>query len=64
MKRIQSMWRATRILWAILLVIGIALPWIDPIMFTIWLINIPICIGVFFYFAYVRYDEDGNDLER
>ncbi|MEZ6086906.1 MAG: hypothetical protein R3C05_02510 [Pirellulaceae bacterium] len=62
MKRIKSMWRETKLLWIGLLVVGIVLPFVDAMLFGIWLINLPICVAVFLYFAYVRYDDDGNDL--
>lgn len=60
MKRYKAMWHDSWILWSLIAAAGLVLPFLNRLLFGIWLFNLPICIGVFVYFAYVRYDEDGH----
>ncbi|RMF45042.1 MAG: hypothetical protein D6753_01155 [Planctomycetota bacterium] len=56
MNRYRALMKETWWLWLIFLVGGTAMAFVSPVF---WL-SIPICIFTFFWFAFVRYDEDGN----
>ncbi len=56
MARFKSLIRETWWLWLLFLVGGIVMSMLDPV----FLLTFPICIFTFFWFAYIRYDEDGN----
>jgi hypothetical protein len=56
MQRYRALLKETWWLWLILLVGGTGMSYVSKI----FLLTFPICLIVFFWFAYVRYDEDGN----
>lgn len=56
MKRYQSLIQETWWLWLLFFVVGCVMSWLS----LVFLLTFPICIFVFFWFAFVRYDEDGN----
>ncbi|MGB7347084.1 MAG: hypothetical protein WBD20_22865 [Pirellulaceae bacterium] len=58
MKRIKGLWRDTWWLWCFfaLMVMGIA-AMISWFFLFVWL-TLPVSFG---YFAFIRYDEDGNE---
>ena len=57
MGRFVSLIRNTWWLWLAFLIAGVSLTLFVSLIF---LAVFPICACIFFYFAYVRYDEDGN----
>ena len=59
MKRYYAFLRQTWWLWTIYVVVTIGLIWfLSPVFWAV----LPMMIVNFFYFALVRYDEDGNFL--
>jgi hypothetical protein len=59
MKRYRKLIKDTWWLWAIFTgIVVFMVGWVSPI----FLVVVPMLIVVFFYFAFVRYDEDGNFL--
>lgn len=56
MIRFRSLIKETWLLWVIFLAAGGGLTYLNPI----FLVTFPICIFTFFWFAYIRYDEEGN----
>lgn len=56
MARFKALIHNTWWLWIAFFVGGSVLSYLDPI----FLFTFPLCIVVFFWFAYVRYDEEGN----
>ena len=59
MKRYKAFLKQTWWLWAIyLLVAGSLITFVGPVFWAV----IPMMVVNFFYFAIVRYDEDGNFL--
>jgi hypothetical protein len=56
MARFKALIRETWWLWIAFFVGGIALSFLSPVF---W-VTFPICIFTFFWFAYIRYDEEGN----
>ncbi len=59
MKRIKGLWRDTWWLWLFfsLMVVGIAALLSSWFFLFVWL-TLPVS---FFYFAFIRYDEEGNE---
>lgn len=43
-------------LWLLFIVFGIAGSFLSPV----FLVTFPICIFTFFWFAYIRFDDEGN----
>jgi type IV secretory pathway component VirB8 len=59
MKRYRKLIKDTWWLWLIFTAIVVFMVvWVSPIFLAL----VPMLITVFFYFAFVRYDEDGNFL--
>ena len=59
MKRYRELIKDTWWLWTIFTAIVVFMVgWVSPIFLAL----VPMLITVFFYFAFVRYDEDGNFL--
>lgn len=56
MLRYKALIKETWWLWALFLVGGTIMTWVS----LIFLLTFPICLIIFFWFAFVRYDEDGN----
>ena len=56
MDRFRALMRETWWLWLLFLVGGTGASFLSPI----FLVTFPICIFTFFWFAYVRYDEEGK----
>lgn len=56
MKRYTALLQETWWLWAIFFVAGIVLSWLS----LIFLVTFPLCIIVFFWFGFVRYDAEGK----
>ncbi|MBX3422865.1 MAG: hypothetical protein KF752_15030 [Pirellulaceae bacterium] len=56
MQRYKSLLKETWWLWILLLIVGSVMAWVSPIFYVTY----PICFFVFFWFAYIRYDEEGN----
>lgn len=56
MQRYRSLLRETWWLWVILLLGGTLMTYVSPIFLLVY----PISAFVFFWFAFIRYDEDGN----
>lgn len=56
MARFMALLRNTWWLWIAFLVSGASLSYFNPI----FLFMLPLCLTVFVWFAYVRYDENGN----
>ncbi len=56
MGRFRSLLRETWMLWVAFLIGGILMTFVN----LVFLITFPICIFTFFWFAYIRYDEEGN----
>jgi len=56
MKRYRSLIQETWWLWLMFFVAGCVMSWLS----LVFLLTFPICIFVFFWFAFIRYDEDGN----
>jgi hypothetical protein len=56
MARFTALLRNTWWLWVAFFVGGTLLSIVDPV----FLVTFPICIFTFFWFAYIRYDEEGN----
>jgi hypothetical protein len=59
MQRYKALFKETWWLWSIFLTAGILLSWM---LSKIFLLIFPISVFVFFWFAWVRYDEDGTFL--
>lgn len=57
MQRFRSLIADTWWLWLIFILAGTIL---TTLLSKVFLLTIPICIFTFLWFAYVRYDEDGN----
>ena len=57
MKRFQALIRDTWWLWCLLLGSGVLM---SLLMSKVFLLIFPICIVIFLWFAFIRYDEDGN----
>ena len=59
MKRYRELIKDTWWLWTIFTAIVVFMVgWVSPIFLAL----VPMLVTVFFYFAFVRYDEDGNFL--
>lgn len=56
MLRYKALIKETWWLWLTFLVGGTFMTWVS----LIFLLTFPICIIIFFWFGFVRYDEDGN----
>jgi fumarate reductase subunit D len=56
MQRFRALFSETWWLWLVLVVGGSLMALISPIFLLVY----PICVFVFFWFAFIRYDEDGN----
>ena len=56
MNRFKALYRDTWWLWLLFVVVGGAFSFLSPI----FLLLFPISIVTFLWFAYVRFDEDGN----
>ena len=56
MKRYRALLQETWWLWLVLVVGGGLMSWVSPV----FLLTYPICVFVFFWFAFIRYDEEGN----
>ena len=54
--RFKALIQETWWLWLAFFVAGTALSFASPV----FLVTFPICIFTFFWFAYIRYDEEGN----
>ncbi len=54
--RFRSLLKETWKLWIAFLVGGIIMSILSPV----FLVTFPICIFTFFWFAYIRYDDEGN----
>ncbi len=54
--RFKGLLRETWWLWILFLVFGTAMSFLS----YVFLLMFPISIFTFFWFAYIRYDEDGN----
>ena len=58
MKRLKAMWRETWWVWLVFLVFGIGMgSFVHFSFFT----SLPISLVAFFYFMFMRFDEDGNN---
>ncbi len=58
MGQVRGLWRDTWWLWGLFVTLIVSFAIFDSIHF---LLLLPILPGVFFYFAFNRYDEDGNE---
>ncbi len=56
MLRFKALLQETWWLWIVFLAGGTLMSWFS----LVFLLTFPICAFVFFWFAFVRYDEDGN----
>ena len=56
MGRFKALMRETWWLWILFLVGGTIMSFVS----TVFVVTFPICIFTFFWFAYIRYDEDGT----
>ena len=56
MKRFEAVWQETWWLWIGLAVFGLAMSLVHPSFLSVF----PISAFVFLYFAFMRYDENGN----
>ncbi len=56
MKRYGALLRETWWLWIVFVVGGTVMSMIS----LVFLVTFPICIFTFFWFAFIRYDEEGN----
>ncbi len=56
MQRFKSLIRETWWLWIVFGLFGTVMSMLSPV----FLLTFPISIFTFFWFAYIRYDEDGN----
>jgi hypothetical protein len=56
MERFRALLRDTWWLWVAFCVAGIVMSMLS----LVFLLTFPICIFTFFWFAYIRYDEEGN----
>lgn len=56
MDRFRALFKETWWLWVLFLVGGTVM----SILSWVFLVTFPICIFTFFWFAYIRYDEEGN----
>ena len=56
MDRFRSLLKETWWLWCLFLVGGTVMSYLS----LVFLVTFPICIFTFFWFAYIRYDEEGN----
>ncbi|MCA9131248.1 MAG: hypothetical protein KDB22_29390 [Planctomycetales bacterium] len=57
MERFKALAIETWWLWLVFLVFGSVL---SALLSSVFLLTFPICIFTFFWFAYVRYDDEGN----
>jgi hypothetical protein len=57
--QVKGLWRDTWWLWCILLVLDLSVSYfVTPFLLAM----LPVLTIVFGYFAYMRYDDDGNDI--
>lgn len=56
MDRFRSLFKETWWLWCLFIVGGTVMSYLS----LVFLVTFPICIFTFFWFAYIRYDEEGN----
>ncbi len=56
MGRFRALFKETWWLWLLFATGGVMMSFVSPVFLTIF----PICIFTFFWFAYVRYDDEGN----
>ncbi|GAB5402791.1 MAG: hypothetical protein Aurels2KO_10220 [Aureliella sp.] len=56
MNRFRALLKETWWLWALFSVAGVALSLFSPVFLTMF----PICIFVFFWFAYIRFGDNGE----
>ena len=56
MGRFKALLKETWWLWLLFAIVGTGLALLSPIFWVTY----PICIFTFFWFAYIRYDEEGN----
>lgn len=56
MGRFQALLKETWWLWLLFLAGGTILSYLSPV----FLVTFPICIFTFFWFAFIRYDDQGN----
>lgn len=56
MLRYKALIKETWWLWALFLVGGSVMTWLS----LVFLLTFPICIIIFLWFGFVRYDEEGN----
>lgn len=56
MNRFSSLFRETWWLWLLFLVTGVGLSVLSPVFLT----TFPICIFVFLWFSYIRFDDNGQ----
>jgi hypothetical protein len=56
MQRFKALMKETWWLWTLFVVGGTLMSWVS----LVFLLTFPVCIFVFFWFAFVRYDDDGN----
>ena len=56
MNRFSALWKETCWLWVTFCGAGVGLSLFSPVFLT----TFPICIFVFFWFAYIRFGDDGE----
>jgi hypothetical protein len=59
MKRYRGLFRDTWWLWLLMVGAGVIAAQFSPVFYS----SIPISFFSFLYFGFVRYDEDGNQIE-
>ena len=61
MQQLKGLWRDTKWLWIAFSIAALGLSFAMSPFFLILLPSLPICFG---YFAFIRYDSEGNDKDR
>jgi hypothetical protein len=56
MQRFKALMKETWWLWTLFVVGGTFMSWVS----LVFLLTFPVCIFVFFWFAFIRYDDEGN----
>lgn len=59
MGQLKGFWRDSWWMWCIFFAIAIAM---SIYVMPFFIMMLPILIGIYVYFAFMRYDKDGNDI--
>lgn len=60
MKRYIALWKKTWFAWAAIAATCTVVATLNPVFLIIFLVNIPVWIAMFVYFAHMRFDEHGH----